>query len=131
MKCKKCGKELSDDMVFCPLCGEKIYRNVIDIQEEIVEEKHEPGPWKFFARIGDVLGKVSLCVFWLAGVGINLGVLGIVFSSLGRKSKIRNNMAATGFKRSLIATILALGFITLYALIAIILDIIKKQIYLN
>ena len=33
MNCTKCGKEISNDMIFCPYCGERIYHNVIDIIE--------------------------------------------------------------------------------------------------
>lgn len=126
MNCKKCGKELTDDMIFCPICGEKIYRNVIDIVEEEKAEETENGPWKVFARFGSIFAKISLCIFWLAGVGINLGILGIVFSCLGKKSKSRRKMAEVGFKRSLIATILALGFMSLTALITFILNMLEK-----
>ena len=97
MNCKKCGKELTDDMIFCPICGEKIYRNVIDIVEEEKAEETENGPWKVFARFGSIFAKISLCIFWLAGVGINLGILGIVFSCLGKKSKSRRKMAEIYF----------------------------------
>ena len=126
MNCKNCGKELTDDMAFCPVCGEKVYRNVIDIVEEEKTEENEKGPWKVFAKFGSIFGKISLCVFWLAGVGINLGVLGIVFSCLGKKSKLRKTMAEVGFKRSLLATILALGFMSLTALITFILNMLEK-----
>ena len=109
MYCIKCGKELSNDMDFCPFCGEKIYHNVIDIiEEEKVDNTVEKGPWKNFAKIGHVLGILALCLFWLAGSGVYLGVFGIVFSCLGKKSKIRHEMACNGFKRSLLATILSL-----------------------
>lgn len=127
MNCSKCGKELTNDMEFCPTCGEKIYHNVIDIiEEEKPVEENEKGPWKIFAKFGDVIGTVALCTFWVAGVGINLGVVGIVLSCLGKKSKIRYELASGGFKKSLLATILALGFMTLTSIIGVIANLINK-----
>ena len=123
MNCNKCGKQVNDDMIFCPYCGEKIYHNVIDIiEEEKVDPSVEKGPWKNFAITGSVLGKISLCLFWFIGVGVYLGVFGIVFSCLGRKSKVRHEMANVGFKRSLVATILALAFISFAHLVKFIIE---------
>ena len=126
MYCIKCGKELSNDMDFCPFCGEKIHHNVIDIiEEEKVDDIVEKGPWKNFAKIGHVLGILALCLFWLVGSGIYLGTLGIIFSCLGRKSKINHEMANTAFKRSLIGTILALGFISLLTSLKVTINLLK------
>lgn len=117
MNCKHCGVEITSDMVYCPNCGEKLFTNVIDIVEEKVEEVNESGPWKSFAMTGHVLGIISLCIFWMMGLGIFIGTLGIVFSSLGKKSTIRHAMATSAFKRSLLATILGLVFATLVSVV--------------
>ena len=120
MYCIKCGNEVNKEMDFCPNCGAKIYHNVIDIvEEEKPTTEKENGPWKNFAMTGHVLGILALCLFWFAGAGFYLGVFGIVFSSLGKKSKVRHDMAVLGFKRSLIGTILALSFVTLMSLIKV------------
>ena len=104
MNCIKCGNEVNTEMVYCPHCG----------------------PWKNFAMTGHVLGIISLCLFWFAGVGIYSGVFGIIFSSLGKKSKIRHAMACNGFKRSLLATILALAFISVVTSLKLLIEFIKK-----
>ena len=126
MNCIKCGMEINSEMVYCPHCGYKLRSNVIDIQEEVIEEVKENGPWKNFAMTGHVLGIISLCLFWFAGVGVYIGVFGIIFSSLGKKSKIRHEMACNGFKRSLLATILALVFISVVTSLKILIELINK-----
>ena len=128
MYCIKCGCEISNDMAFCPKCGEKIYHNVIDIvEEEKTTPEVEKGPWKNFAKTGHVLGILAICLFWLAGSGVYVGALGIVFSCLGRKSKINHQMANTAFKRSLIGTILALGFISLLTILKAAINYLDKN----
>ena len=109
MNCKNCQKEITSEMIYCPYCGEKIYSNVIDIVEENTDEVLESGPWKNFAKAGSILAKVAWCLFWLIGIGTYIGALGIVFSCLGKKSKVNHEMASTAFKRSLLATILSLA----------------------
>ena len=127
MKCEKCGKEYEHEIVFCPFCGERLINNVIDIVDEKTVEPKEKGPWKSFAHVGSVLGKISLCIFWMIGIGTYVGVFGMVFSCLGRKSKIRKEIADTAFKRSLVGTILSLGFISLISLTRLIVEIIQKM----
>ena len=124
MICKKCGKELSDDMAFCPSCGEKVLSNVIDIVEEEIKEEVERGPWKNFAKFAHVLGIVSLCIFWMFSIGLLCGATGIVLSCLGRKSKKYKSMADLSFKRSLLGTILSLGFYTIIVIISFIINLI-------
>ena len=126
MNCTKCGKEISNDMIFCPYCGERIYHNVIDIIENENQEVNEEGPWKNFAVTGSVLAKISLCVFWVMGIGSYIGALGIVFSCLGKKSKIKYDVACVAFKRALLATILSLVFTTIVSSIKPIIDILFK-----
>lgn len=127
MYCIKCGCEVNKDNDFCPNCQTKIYHNVIDIiEEEKIDPSTEKGPWKNFAKTGHILGILALCLFWFAGAGVYLGALGIIFSCLGRKSKIRHEMANNAFKRSLVGTILALGFISLITLIKFVLNLINN-----
>ena len=120
MKCNKCNKEFDKEYVFCPHCGERLIDNVIDIVDEEVKEEVERGPWKGFAKVGYILGNVALPTFWIISLGTVVGMFGIIFSALGKRSKIRKEMADTGFKRSLIATILSAAFISLIYLIGLI-----------
>ena len=119
MKCSKCNKEFEQEYVFCPHCGERLINNVIDIVDEEVKEE-ERGPWKGFAKVGYILGNVSIPIFWFISLGTLVGMFGIVFSALGKRSKIRKEMADTGFKRSLTATILSAAFTSLIYLIGLI-----------
>lgn len=121
MHCEKCNNKVDETMIFCPNCGNQLKSNVIDIVEDNTVEVKEKGPYKNFAKVGSVLGRISICTFWLLPVGLVCGILGIVFSSLGKKSKIRKQMANSGFNRSLTATILSFCFLTtIYTIVAII-----------
>ncbi len=120
MKCSKCNKEFEQEYVFCPHCGERLINNVIDIVDEEVKEEVERGPWRGFAKVGYILGNVALPTFWIISLGLVVGIFGIVFSALGKKSKVRKAMADTGFKRSLTATILSTAFLSLIYLIGLI-----------
>ena len=120
MKCSNCNKEFEKEYVFCPHCGERLINNVIDIVDEEVKEEVERGPWRGFAKVGYILGNVALPTFWIISLGLVVGVFGIVFSALGKKSKVRKAMADTGFKRSLTATILSAAFLSLIYLIGLI-----------
>ena len=120
MKCSNCNKEFEKEYVFCPHCGERLINNVIDIVDEEVKEEVERGPWRGFAKVGYILGNVALPTFWIISLGLVVGVFGIVFSALGKKSKVRKAMADTGFKRSLTATILSTAFLSLIYLIGLI-----------
>ena len=119
MKCSKCNKEFEQEYVFCPHCGERLINNVIDIVDEEVKEE-ERGPWKRFAKVGYILGNISIPIFWFISLGTLVGMFGIIFSALGKRSKIRKEMADTGFKRSLTATILSAAFSSLIYLIGLI-----------
>ena len=120
MKCSNCNKEFEKEYVFCPHCGERLINNVIDIVGEEVKEEVERGPWRGFAKVGYILGNVALPTFWIISLGLVVGIFGIVFSALGKKSKVRKAMADTGFKRSLTATILSTAFLSLIYLIGLI-----------
>ena len=120
MKCSNCNKEFEKEYVFCPHCGERLINNVIDFVDEEVKEEVERGPWRGFAKVGYILGNVALPTFWIISLGLVVGIFGIVFSALGKKSKVRKAMADTGFKRSLTATILSAAFLSLIYLIGLI-----------
>lgn len=118
MKCNNCNQEFEQEFVFCPHCGTRLIDNVIDIIDEEVKEEAESGPWRSFARVGHILGTIAIPTFWIISLGLAVGVFGIVFSAMGKKSKSRRSLAEIGFKRSLIGAILSLGFITLIYIIA-------------
>ena len=118
MKCNNCNQEFEQEFVFCPNCGARLIDNVIDIIDEEVKEEVESGPWRGFARVGHILGTIAIPTFWIISLGLAVGVFGIVFSAMGKKSKSRRSLAEIGFKSSLIGSILSLGFITLIYIIA-------------
>ena len=111
MYCKYCGKELPEDAKFCPSCGKSIDAK----NESVVYETtpaytlpKEPKVWITFAKIGKVLGVISIAICWIPMLTLStVGIPGIVFSALGKKSKLYNNEAHTGFTLSLLGTIIS------------------------
>lgn len=70
---------------------------------EAVEQ--ERGPWKVFAKVSKILGIVSLSTCWICIVGCSIGVYGIIFGVLGKKSASNKALAKKGLKLSIIGTI--------------------------
>ena len=119
MKCKKCNAELLDSSAFCPYCGTKCEDPVIEIidnmnyKKEMNQEKDDEATcWAKFANVGNTLGIITIATCWIPILGLYAflpGVPGIVFSSLGKKSRKINvkEKAKSGFLKSLIGTILS------------------------
>lgn len=107
MYCKHCGKELDENIRFCPACGteQKVASQVdeeivseataeqvapesvaAETTAEVAEEPKQPKVWRVFSIIGKVLGIVSISICWIPFMlGFSLGIPGIVFSCLGKK----------------------------------------------
>ena len=102
MYCKKCGKELDENIRFCPACGteqrvaefgaeESVEEVTVTTAEQeanagVVEEPQQPKVWKVFSIIGKILGIVSISTCWIPFMlGLSLGIPGIVLSCLGKK----------------------------------------------
>ncbi len=110
MYCHQCGKEVSEDAVFCRFCGIKLN---LSKQEGSVQQTYnsssienvEKGPWKNFATTGFVLGIISICTLFMMSPAIMCGIPGIVFSALGKRSNVNNSKATTGLVLSILGTI--------------------------
>lgn len=115
MYCKKCGKELGEDVRFCPACGEEQYKDATTFDDPFTATAapvDAPKPakcWSVFAKVGKILGIVAVCLCWLPLYGIIPGIPGIVFSCLGKKAiddeAIENR--TKGLKLSIIGTVIS------------------------
>ena len=135
MFCRKCGKELRENAVFCDQCGEKVEvveeaivveNEVIDVTTQPVEEQQvERGPWKAFAKVGHILGIVSLATMWIPFlVCCTTGFYGIVFSALGKKSVENKPIADKALKRNIAASIVSFVLtVVIYTLIIVLSEI--------
>ncbi len=135
MKCTGCGVELLDTAAFCPYCGAKNENRVFFEPEEPVESVsntvvvEDKKVWQVFANLAFIFGLISiissglsfLLAFDAANYGIavlliavawELGIPGIVFSILGKKSPSKRKKAKTGLPLNIIA--IAVGFVAIF-----------------
>ena len=112
MKCQNCGYE-SKNLLYCPVCGEKIIEEETKKEEEDLFEKIEKKEvaqeagmqYKVFAIIGYVLGIISIAFCWVPFM-IFYSVPGIIFSKVGDKPTNKQQFAKKGYKLSVTATII-------------------------
>ena len=117
MFCKNCGHDIVEGLT-CPNCGEEQVEEIVTVEEEKPVKNHRI--WDVFARVAFGAGIATfIATFVTFGFMIFSSVLALVISCLGKKSIDYKNKANTGFKLSLVSTILSAIFIIL-VLIAII-----------
>ena len=86
--------------------------------------KEEAGCWSAFSKVSNILGIVSLCIFWIPFIGVYAflpGVPGIVFGILGKHSNKENvkERASSGLLKSILGTVFGiLGFIFLMMILS-------------
>lgn len=124
MFCKYCGKEIEEDVAFCPYCGKNLQeKELADNGNEAApvqaEEKKPPKVWTVFSRIGRILGIVCFATSFVPVLNyfsLMLGIVGIVFSCLGRKAKTEetDRNSRTGLKFSIAAVSVAFAMIILF-----------------
>lgn len=109
MKCKVCNAELSEGQSFCSYCGTKIETEVQPMEENAAENTtvtavepmeqnaqntgNQKDPADTHALVGLILG---ICSMVCCCLGLPAGIVGIVFSVKGLKSKTRKGMAIPG-----------------------------------
>ena len=111
MYCKYCGKEHTENDLFCPYCGEII--------KEKEQTKKPAKCWSIFAGIAKALGIVTIATFWIPIFGLYSmipGIPGIVFGVMGKYAKEEPyvSRAKTGFILSLLGTVLCIPALFLF-----------------
>ncbi len=119
MYCYQCGKEVTEDAAFCQFCGTNLNppKQEIVVQETYKSsssiENREKSQSKSFATAGFTLGIISICTIFSLAIAVICGILGIIFSTLERRSEVNNSKATTGLVLSILGiglSILALIF---------------------
>lgn len=118
--CTQCGTSQN-----APVCTEKTIP--VCAEKAIVEEQspRRKGPWNAFARVGNILGTISIITCWIpivcisawmtGPVGIALGAMGLRADAPGMSAKARKGMV-----KSIIGTVVSVivyfAFIVLLSL---------------
>ena len=126
MYCKYCGKEISEDIKFCPHCGARVDTQVIIVQNEqpkqepivvtVAEQQSNPKEgWRHAAAnicLGVSLTNIPLA-FFLPLYTILTSTMCIVFGIFGTMSNKHRGKAITGLVFSsinlFVATLVLLG----------------------
>lgn len=128
MTCSKCGHESSDDMIFCPNCGEKVSDAAPEapaatpvqtqpaapqvITKEVIPENCNPlSPWAY-------LGWQFLFSIPLVGF-----ILLIVFSTGAARNRNLRNFARSYWCALLIVLIIAVVTILVFIILAVFLNV--------
>lgn len=95
MFCKYCGKKLEDDAKFCSNCGAKVekeydysYQSAPKDETEYqdVNQKKPAKVWSVFAKVGRILGIVTISLCWLPYFAFIVSIPGVTFSILGSRA---------------------------------------------
>ena len=122
IKCKECGKEVSNQAAVCIHCGYELKSRVCpecgkDVRKDdkvcnycgfhLVNENDNYQKRNNYALVGMILGLCSIIAWLLPLIGYPTTIVGIIFSSLGLSSN-KKGMAITGLTLSVIFFILTL-----------------------
>ena len=79
--------------------------NELNVQQEntVVVDK---GPWKVFAKIGNIFGIISLITIIIPFVSCSLAAEGIIFSALGKKSTTKRAVAKKALTMNIVACVI-------------------------
>ena len=96
MFCKYCGSELKTEGNFCPNCGAEVNKsNIVAVsqtEKEVQTNNRNVGPFKVFAFIGFGVGIESIIISiipFFGFIGAFTGIIGVIFASLGLKSRMK------------------------------------------
>ena len=139
MFCYKCGKQIDDEVAFCPYCGarakgaeetsaapsEPAAPPVYNAAPAQPVENKPPRVWSIFALIGKILGIVCLCasvIPWLNWASFCGAIPGIVLSCLGRKAKneVSDKNSSIGLKLSIAALVVSFVLMIVYTVVFVV-----------
>ena len=123
MYCKNCGRELSGDARFCPHCGteqQNVGQKFFTENGTTVSNEEKPAKvWKVFSVIGKILGIVGIATAFIPYLNfatVEIAIIGIVMSCLGRKAQTEeaDKNCSLGLKLSIAALVVSVVLIIVY-----------------
>jgi len=129
MFCKYCGKEVEQDVKFCPNCGAKLEEAEPAVEPtEVVSEAEttaENKPlkvWFVFGKVSKILSTVAISLCWIPYLSFVLAIPAIVLGALSKKSQDPEIIG--NFKGTLIKSIIAAAVsMTVYIIIVAVMEI--------
>lgn len=117
MKCKNCGMDLKYTIntggKYCPNCGSFILDNEDFIEESLFKTRTDtlaPNGKDTCAKIGFKLSIISLIFFW-TGLSLDLAVIGLILSLIGRHGNVSKDIARKGIILSIIGIVIGITFV--------------------
>lgn len=129
--CPNCSAPIDENESVCTQCGTSLNAPVCT-EKAIVEEQvpRRKGPWNAFARVGNILGTISIITCWIPIVCISAwmtGPVGIALSAMGLRADApgMSAKARKGMVKSIIGTVVS--FIVYFAFI-VLLSILEHEL---
>ena len=132
MYCYNCGKEISDDVQFCPYCGARTQEDAkpsvstgTPSAPVAAGEEQPPKVWSVFALVSKILGIVCLCasvIPYLNYFSFAFSIGGIVFACLGKKAKneVADKNCNLGLKLSIAALVVSFVLMIVYTVVFVV-----------
>lgn len=95
MFCTYCGKKIEDNAHYCPQCGAKVEKEYDYSSQSATkddnnytepQQKKPAKVWSVFAKVGKIIGIVTISTCWIPWAAAIIGIYGVVFSALGSKA---------------------------------------------
>ena len=129
--CQNCSAPIDENESVCTQCGTSLNAPVCT-EKAIVEEQvpRRKGPWNTFARVGNILGTISIITCWIPIVCVSTwmtGPVGIALSAMGLRADApgMSAKARKGMVKSIIGTVVS--FIVYFAFI-VLLSILEHEL---
>ena len=129
--CPNCGASLDENENVCTQCGTSLNAPVC-AENSIVEEQspRRKGPWNTFARVGNILGTISIITCWIPFVCMTAwmtGPVGIALSAIGLRADApgMSAKARKGLVKSIIGTAVS---IVVYVVFIVLLQFVINEL---
>ena len=123
MFCRNCGKEINDTTIFCPYCGTQVSNDAEPVKVNLGFDNPTQKKLSMKALVGFIVAMAGILL-----AAIPCGIVGLIFSCLGKKETEKSNLGGRGFA---IAGIVVSILDIVFGVIAIIMMFAFAEAYLS